>query len=546
MNVSVFKSGRTGVFLSPIFLFSVTLLGCLPLLTLHFLQLWKLDHYGFFPFVLLSLPYLIWHLRASKSTTKEGSTGLEFACFGVGGALLLFSVVAWSPNLAALAAVFATGGILLHLHGAGRIRRPFAVWLIALTLVRLPMNLDLDLIFWLQGLNSRIASQILDFVGITHVLRGHVIRVPGDGFLIEEACSGIQSLFTLIAAAGIALIIVERSRIQSLMLLLSAGFWACTVNTIRIASVVMASVWFGVDISSGFAHEMLGIVLFGVAIWMLYSSDSFLELVSQNYRQHAVRNGHDSLIAESSFDVVLSDSKSEVIVESVANWKHVIIAVVFSALGLIQVGVMVLSSRGSASINPDDPRLKSAFVESTLPETIGRWHRTGFQRESRALTDYMGRNSASWSFRSGDVDIVVSVDYPFLGWHELTHCYEAQGCVISERNIHPEKNGIRTVSCEVLSSGDTKGELWFSEFLQSGESLVPLGTNAGTTQYWLSRIQSSFLRQSASIRSNPSNYQIQLLATRKTPLSLSERDELLEFHHATARQIIVAIQEATK
>ncbi len=540
------KSGRVEVFLNPIFLFLVALLGFSPLLILHFSQLWSLEHYGFFPFVLLSLPIFFWHLRTSRPPSKNKSAAFEFGCLWVGGALLLAATIAWSPNLAAVAAVITCGGLLLNLNRNGQIRRPFAVWLLLLLLIKLPLNLDLDLIFWLQGLNSRLASRILDFVQINHVLLGHVIRVPGNGFMVEEACSGIQSLFTLIAAAGMAMVFVERSRFHSLLLVVFAAFWACMINTIRIAAVVVASVWFEIDISSGVAHELLGFFLFGVAIWMLISSDSLLQFVLGERAVSNPQNVLESAIAESAPVGTSHHSPPESPASSSVSGRHVVITMVIGILGVVQIGVMTLSSRGLASIDPDDPRLKTAFKESTLPIEIGRWTRTGFKTDSRALTDYMGRNSASWSYKSDDIEIVVSVDYPFLGWHELTHCYEAQGCVISERNIHAEIEGIRTVSCEVLSPGDIKGRLWFSEFLESGQPLVPLGPSTGSAAYWLSRIQSSFLRQSASVRGNPSNYQVQLLAYRQTPFTTIEREELLDLHRQTAQQIVVAIQEATR
>jgi exosortase len=521
----------------------VILVSFAPLLILHFMQLWAFEHYGFFPLLLAAIPFLVWQLRCRPAAPTNTSILWEKLCMGFGFVLLLLAIIAWSPNLAAVAAITTAGGALQHFSRVGRIRRPFAIWLLLLLLIKLPLNIDLDLIFWLQGWNSRIASRMLDFVSVSHVLQGHVIRVPGNGFMVEDACSGIQSLFTLIATAGIALVLVHRSRLHSLLLISFAAFWACMINTLRIASVVLASVWFDIDISSGFSHELLGIILFGVAIWMLMCSDSLLQLVLGTSRQLAVASNQQQLNSESTSPLINS-TMSEV--SSGRGWRSTALAGAFAILGVAQLGVMTLSSRGAASINPDDPRLQTAFSESTLPEQLGELKRTVFQKDSRTLTDYMGRNTASWTYESEDKNVVVAVDYPFLGWHELTGCYEAQGCGISERTVLPETNGVRTVTCEVRSTGDLKGQLWFSEFLESGEPLVPLGSNASTGEYWLSRIQSSFLRQSAAVSSNPSNYQVQLLVHSRQAFTESEHAELLALHRETAGQIVKAIREATQ
>ncbi len=528
-----------------LFAFAVILISFSPLLILHFMQLWAFEHYGFFPLLLAAIPFLVWQLRCFPATPNNTRILWERLCLGFGFVLLTMATIAWSPNLAAVAAVTTAGAALLHFYRLGYLRRPFAIWLVLLLLIKLPLNIDLDLIFWLQGWNSRLASRILDFVSVNHVLQGHVIRIPGDGFMVEDACSGIQSLFTLITAAGIALVLVQRSRLHSVLLVVFAAFWACMINTLRIASVVLASVWFDIDISSGLSHELLGIVLFCVAIWMLMCSDSLLQLVLGRSQQTKAGSDQHLELQNSEPISPLTESTTSP-VKSGTDWRSIAVASAFVVLGIAQLGVMTLSSHGAASINPDDPRLQTAFSESTLPEQFGNLNRTAFRKESRTLTDYMGRNSASWTYESEDRNVVVAVDYPFLGWHELTGCYEAQGCAISKRVALPETNGMRTVTCEVSGSGDTKGQLWFSEFLETGEPLVPLGANAGTGEYWLSRIQTSFLRQSAAVSSNPSNYQVQLLVHSRQPLTESEHTELLALHHQTAGQIVKAIREATE
>lgn len=510
-----------------------------PLLFLHFQQLWSYGHYQFFPIVLVAVPLLVWYLPGKSDGGNSFGNALTRPLLWISALLLLLATVAWSPNIGAAAAVAATVSLLLHLQSQGLVRNAWRFTLPLLLLIKLPLNLDLDLIFWLQGLTSRLSSQFLDVLAINHVLHGHVIRIPGKHFLVEEACSGIQSLFTLIAGVAVTLILVKRRLLHSLLLTLAAAFWACAINTFRVSSVVIAWTWFGINISTGIPHEILGIILFALAIGMLISTDSLLQLLLDRRLNTGQPRGKREIRNSS------AEEPSQILPQ--ANWLNWRSVIPFALLGVTQLGIMVLSSQGTKSIDPDDPRLATAFTAATVPENMGSWQRDSFKTESRSVTNYMGRNSASWIYRRGDSEVIVSVDYPFLGWHDLGRCYQAQGCVISGHTIlSADDRSCNTVTCEVLSPGGIVGSLWFSEFRESGEPLTPLNNDAGSAQYWMSRLESSVLRQTASLRSNPSNYQVQLLVYPDQPLTQKDREELLTLHRQTAENIVAAIREATK
>ncbi|MEZ6126138.1 MAG: hypothetical protein R3C49_23665 [Planctomycetaceae bacterium] len=68
-----------------------------------------------------------------------------------GAGNLAFATLARSPNLAAVGAATVSAAWLSDLAGRQEIRKPLGIWLVLALLVRLPMNLDLDLIYWLQA-----------------------------------------------------------------------------------------------------------------------------------------------------------------------------------------------------------------------------------------------------------------------------------------------------------------------------------------------------------------------------------------------------------
>lgn len=496
----------------------------LPLLWLHFRQLWAYQHYQFFPLVLCAVPPLLW-LHVNPPTKAAVSGSKRLACFGSISLLLLaFATLFWSPNVAAVAAVVIIAAVLLELSKRGQLNRPLAFVLPLALLIKLPLNLDVDLTFRLQSLTSAIASRILDVVGINHVLHGHIIRTQADSFLVEEACSGIQSLFSLLAVTAVALIVIHRKPIQCLMLMMSAVFWAIALNVMRVTSVVIANSWFGLDIASGVSHQILGFTLFAVALAMQVSSDSLFAAIFGTPEARIPQPE----IKEAAVNTPIIGIKS---------------AIAFGILGVAQLTVLSLSSFGTDRIDPDDPEFAAALGRKVLPSEFNGWTLVAYQTESRTATNYMGRNSVQWVYGKGNVQAVIAIDYPFLGWHDLAHCYSAQGCSVGNSILlNSDTEGLHTVQCDVVSPGGLSGVLWYSQFRESGEPLLPPGNNASAMQYWQSRFETTVLRQMATFQTNPSNYQIQLLASPTQRLESEDLDLLSLFHQRSAKSLVAAIR----
>ncbi|QDS88877.1 Transmembrane exosortase (Exosortase_EpsH) [Rosistilla ulvae] len=528
----------------------VVLASFAPLLVLHFKQLWAFEHYQFFPLLLIAIPVLISHLWVSAPIPRIIRPIWQKSLLLAGLLLLAIAYVAWSPNLAALALAVTAGAILLELYQQGWLSRFLPLWCLFFLLIKLPLNLDIDLIFWLQGLTSTLASRLLDFTGVNHVLAGHIIQTANDKFLVEEACSGIQSLFTLVAAAAIFLTVYRRPWYHCVALVGCAAFWACTINIGRVAGVVIAMQHFGIDISTGTAHQVFGLVLFALAFALLFSSDRLLlfflesdEVVDIDFEDYPTTD----LSATATEEESTEDRSLRLHVQNGSTWIYVI-GGGFVLLLVLQLATLALQAESVTVIDPDNPQMITALNENSLPETIGEWERVEFDAESRALTNFMGRNTASWVYRSPRGTATVAIDFPFLGWHELTGCYAALGYDVSAREVlaTEDNDKIQSVQAIVAAPDGEVGHLWFSEFLQSGQPLVPAGNSSGTLQYWLSRFQSAFLKQTASLRRDPSSYQVQLLYQSKDPLDEQQATAMRDFHHQTAITLVELIREVTQ
>ncbi len=65
---------------------------------------------------------------------------------------------------------------------------------------------------------------------VPHMRNANIIEIKGIQLFVEEACSGIGSLYALLAAAALLLLINRRSFFCSVLVLLSVPVWAMMGN----------------------------------------------------------------------------------------------------------------------------------------------------------------------------------------------------------------------------------------------------------------------------------------------------------------------------
>jgi hypothetical protein len=99
------------------------------------------------------------------------------------------------------------------------------------------------------------------------------------------------------------------------------------------------------------------------------------------------------------------------------------------------------------------PALVANLEADGLPAQLGEWSRGAFEIKQRKKNSALGDVSKIWTYQSPGSSALVSVDYPFRGWHALGSCYEGQGWKIHEYRAVPlpvDENGRRLHVTEVL------------------------------------------------------------------------------------------------
>ncbi|TWU25791.1 exosortase/archaeosortase family protein [Bythopirellula polymerisocia] len=260
----------------PYVLLFLIALGYAPFLYLHFELMWSQPQYQYFPFVIGALAWLAYSRTSPNPQPPAPSSKLTLLGIGVSWLVLAAATFMFSPWLAMLSLILLFGVGIWHVSRTHTITNPWGLWLISFLLLPLPLGLDRKLVQALQGMSSRVSSYMLDALGVMHSMEGNVLRSVNKEFFVDEACSGIISVMSIIACALIYSVWKNRPLVHLLLSVVIATLWAMALNIARITLIAVFYIQWGIDLSAGWQHETLGLVLFLAAFCGVVGTDFLL------------------------------------------------------------------------------------------------------------------------------------------------------------------------------------------------------------------------------------------------------------------------------
>lgn len=537
---------------------AVVVLASVVLLHLVFLWnmstwLWNREHYQFFPLILMGSAGL-------AAFRLQGATWPTRPVFSVRVALYVLASVAsfllaviadshWLGTISALvlawSAIWYTGGKQI----AKLVRGPFFFLLLA---VPFPLNLDLSVILSMQKIATSKAGDLLDYVGITHVISGVAIRTDLQEFMVEEACSGIHSLFSCITAMVFWAIINRYHLIRIVFTIAQTAIWVLTANAIRVFLIVYAKHRYGADLESGTPHELLGVMTYAGALLMALSADQLVRFLVplgfSPFQPDPSQNAYNpQKTSDTSFNGKLESLQRNFNrslngpIFSVS--RSSIIPIATSLVLLIPLcGISVaqqFQSRREVNTQYFVQSIAESIPVSLLPNRIGGWTQTSSQVINRTPSDPLGTNSVVWRFEGNGISAIVSVDGYYGEFHDLSGCYSGLGWELesSENRVLGEAS----LPLTELSLYKGTGEVGISLFscFDSTHAAIQPPEPAGTAfRSIVNRLRSGRLLAKPSAPVNPPVYQVQVMTVRDSQL-LSHEQSLLEDLYLGVQTIVL-------
>ncbi len=226
------------------------------------------------PFVTV---YLIWQQRDElvKMTPKSSPWGMRLIILGIAIHLVssLFRVY-FSSGFSMLVVL---AGLILHFYGLNILRKIWFPIFFLVFMIPVPMVLITNISFQLKIFAAKIATFALNNMRMHAIREGSIIKMQHAYVIVDDVCSGLRSLITLVALGSIFAYWMKSRLTKRIILLLSTIPIAVITNVVRVIFLATVSEVWGAKYATGFTHDVSGFIVFALAFVLLFAVGRLLE-----------------------------------------------------------------------------------------------------------------------------------------------------------------------------------------------------------------------------------------------------------------------------
>lgn len=245
--------------------------------------LWNDEAYEHGPIVAVVVAWLMWDRRAQVAALPKEPAPVAGACALAAGLLLyvvgrsqslpLFEVTSQLPVLA---------GLILLFRGWACIRVLWFALAFLCFMIPLPGFILYAITGALKEQVSALAEMLLHYAGYPIARSGVVIQIGQYQMLVADACSGLNSMYSLSAMGLLYLYLMRHASLWRNAILLAAVIpVAFLANVLRVMILILVTFHFGDAAGQGFVHGAAGMMLFVLALVLLFFIDAGVGLLDR-------------------------------------------------------------------------------------------------------------------------------------------------------------------------------------------------------------------------------------------------------------------------
>ncbi len=233
------------------------------------LSLWDDPNYSFGLIIFPAAAWFAWQRRDEISgyPAKTSYLGLAIVLAAIG--VLFAGTLGSELFLSRFSFVLFLAGATGFLYGGKQAKLlilPFGLLLMTIPLPEVVFN---QVAFPLQLLASHLAAGALDLLGVPVLQEGNILTLPSITMGVAEACSGIRSIFSLMALSIIYVQLSEPKTFVRVALVLTAIPIAVLVNCARVMGTGLLAEHFSARAADSFFHGFYGWLMFLAALVLL-------------------------------------------------------------------------------------------------------------------------------------------------------------------------------------------------------------------------------------------------------------------------------------
>jgi len=229
--------------------------------------LWRTDDQGHGPILLCVVLWLVWSQREALAAIRATGSPAGWPLLVIG---LCCYVVGTSQSIYFLAIgslIPTVAGVTLLVFGRAGLRLLAFPLFFLVFLIPLPGALVEAITSSMKIHVSECAEALLYLCGLPIARAGVVLTVGPYELMVADACSGLNSMFSLLALGFLYLHLQRYVAWQRSLVLLAAivpiAFFA---NVVRVIALVVITYCYGDAAGQGFVHDFAGLLMFLVAL----------------------------------------------------------------------------------------------------------------------------------------------------------------------------------------------------------------------------------------------------------------------------------------
>jgi len=135
---------------------------------------------------------------------------------------------------------------------------------------------------------STVSEHILYWFDYPIARNGVILQIGQYQLLVADACAGMHTLISL-EALGLLYLQIKRhdSLVRNTLLAILIIPISFTANVIRVMSLVLVTYYFGNEVGQGFFHGFAGMLLFTVALTLIFGIDTIIQSLMN---KHALKS----------------------------------------------------------------------------------------------------------------------------------------------------------------------------------------------------------------------------------------------------------------
>jgi exosortase B len=241
-------------------------------------HIWPREDGSHGPLLIAIVAWIFWRKRdflAPQGFVPRPLAGGILFAFG-----LLLYVIGRSQSILTFevgSQIAVISGLILLVRGYEPFRALLVPQIFLLFLVPLPAFVVDMLTAPLRLFVSAAAESMLYSAGYPIARQGVILTIGPYQLLVAQACSGLNSLFSLGALGLLYLYLMQHSGwLRNALLLTSLIPLAIGTNVLRVVLLVLITYHFGDEAGQGFMHAASGLMLFLIALVVLFGLDAIL------------------------------------------------------------------------------------------------------------------------------------------------------------------------------------------------------------------------------------------------------------------------------